>query len=263
MLSTDAGRAASRELRRVGWLLHAHVVETKLYALRDAVKHNFDPNQPRVPAGDPDGGQWTDEGGGTGGRLPSGSLGDESERIRLAQARRGRGGSGYIQLGNGQFAEPTPAQAARYEFARDRADTLIGRVRERDPQWHPTPSFTETVEGEILAAQAEAREAEAYLRQLIFYGQGPGRNDKGSIPARGPSRSFTKQERDEINKLGRDHGCHTCGSRDPGTPSGNFIADHQLPNAVNPEGRPQRLYPQCLPCSFRQGGWLSGRGSKK
>ena len=29
-----------------------------------AGKANFDPNQPRVPAGNPDGGQWTDAGGG-------------------------------------------------------------------------------------------------------------------------------------------------------------------------------------------------------
>ena len=68
------------------------MVETKLQALREAVKANFDPNQPRVPAGNPDGGQWTDAGGGTGGRLPSGpgtllDVGDsESERVRLAQS---------------------------------------------------------------------------------------------------------------------------------------------------------------------------------
>jgi len=92
MFVPDAGRAASRELRRVGWLLHAHVVETKLYALREAVKTNFDPNQPRVPAGHGrESGRWTDAGGGTGGRLPSGSGtlldsgGSQSERIRLAQ----------------------------------------------------------------------------------------------------------------------------------------------------------------------------------
>ena len=29
----------------------------------------YDPNQPRVPAGNPDGGQWTSEGGGAVGRL--------------------------------------------------------------------------------------------------------------------------------------------------------------------------------------------------
>jgi hypothetical protein len=46
-------------------LLHASVVETKLRALDRAVKAGFDPNQPRVPAGNPEGGRWTDGGGGT------------------------------------------------------------------------------------------------------------------------------------------------------------------------------------------------------
>ncbi len=78
MFASDAGRAASRALHRAGWLLHAHVVETKLCALRDAVEDKYDPNQPRVPAGNPDGGQWTD-GGGVGGSS------GPSERVRLAQ----------------------------------------------------------------------------------------------------------------------------------------------------------------------------------
>jgi hypothetical protein len=30
-------------------------------------KANFNPDQPRVPAGNPDGGQWTSDGGGNGG----------------------------------------------------------------------------------------------------------------------------------------------------------------------------------------------------
>jgi len=40
----------------------------------------FDPNQPRVPAGSSDGGQWTDGGGGGG----SGSVGDQIVRIASA-----------------------------------------------------------------------------------------------------------------------------------------------------------------------------------
>src|SRR3981189_102579 len=32
-------------------------------------RSHFDPNQPRVPAGHPDGGQWTGQGGGIGTRL--------------------------------------------------------------------------------------------------------------------------------------------------------------------------------------------------
>ncbi|MGH6737333.1 MAG: hypothetical protein ACRECX_14845 [Methyloceanibacter sp.] len=77
MQSSDAGRAATRALHRVRWALHVYLVETKLHALRYAVKASFDPNQPRVPAGNPDGGQWTDGGGGGGGAV-SGSAGSDT-----------------------------------------------------------------------------------------------------------------------------------------------------------------------------------------
>jgi hypothetical protein len=39
------------------------------------VKAGFDPSQPRVPAGNSEGGEWTDTGGGSGARTPSGSGG--------------------------------------------------------------------------------------------------------------------------------------------------------------------------------------------
>ncbi len=42
----------------------AATVETNIRLLAEAVKANFNPNQPRVPAGTPEGGQWTDAGGG-------------------------------------------------------------------------------------------------------------------------------------------------------------------------------------------------------
>jgi hypothetical protein len=47
------------------------VVEAKLRELERAVKSGFDPDEPRVPAGGPDGGQWT--GGGGGGTSEAGS----------------------------------------------------------------------------------------------------------------------------------------------------------------------------------------------
>jgi hypothetical protein len=52
------------ELRRVRpdyyWLCFRYEAWKRDYAR----KANFNPNQPRVPAGNPDGGQWTSEGGG-------------------------------------------------------------------------------------------------------------------------------------------------------------------------------------------------------
>ncbi|HEX7174811.1 MAG TPA: RHS repeat-associated core domain-containing protein [Pyrinomonadaceae bacterium] len=82
----------------------------------------------------------------------------------------------------------------------------------------------------------------------------PGPHAGESIPARGPQRDFTPQERSDINRIGQETGCHTCGSKDPGTKSGNHIPDHQPPNQLNPNGGPQELYPHCLSCSRTQGG---------
>lgn len=82
----------------------------------------------------------------------------------------------------------------------------------------------------------------------------PGPHAGDSIPARGPGRDFTPGEREAVNEIGRETGCHTCGTKDPGTKSGNFVPDHQPPSATSPEGTPQRLYPHCLSCSRTQGG---------
>ena len=86
MHSLDVSWNASAQLRRVGWLLRASLVETKLRALERAAKVKFDPNQPRVPAGNPDGGEWTDGGGGGGGGTQLGSphAGSADGSIQLA-----------------------------------------------------------------------------------------------------------------------------------------------------------------------------------
>jgi RHS repeat-associated protein len=82
----------------------------------------------------------------------------------------------------------------------------------------------------------------------------PGPYAGDSIPARGPGREWTAEEQETIDQIGQQTGCHTCGTTDPGTKSGHFIPDHQPPSALNPDGDPQRLYPQCLSCSRVQGG---------
>ncbi len=84
----------------------------------------------------------------------------------------------------------------------------------------------------------------------------PGPYANESIPARGPGRDFTAAERDQINEIGRKTGCHSCGTTNPGTKSGDFIPDHQPPNALNVSGGPQQLYPHCKTCSLRQGGQI-------
>ncbi|MBJ7950027.1 hypothetical protein JDS95_28360 [Bacillus cereus group sp. N24] len=91
----------------------------------------------------------------------------------------------------------------------------------------------------------------------------PGKYAKASIPAfKGQSRNFSAQTRKTINKLGNKQGCHSCGIRKPGTKSGNYIPDHQPPNALA-RGRKQRLYPHCKTCSSRQAGKVSALSKKQ
>jgi hypothetical protein len=79
----------------------------------------------------------------------------------------------------------------------------------------------------------------------------PGRFANESTPGNG-GRTFTSQTRIQINRIGGQTGCHTCGIRTPGTKGGNFIPDHQPQIRLSPG--PYRLYPHCQGCSWLQGG---------
>jgi hypothetical protein len=157
---------------------------------------------------------------------------------------------------NNRWFEVEGGQAVRLAAAQARQHNAIARVRELEPNWRPKPSAHETVEGLIRTYEAEAREAEARLAELTRAGIGLGPFAGESIPARGPGRDFTASERREINRIMNQTGCHTCGTSNPGTTTGNAILDHQPPTRWNPHNRRQRLYPQCLSCSGRQGNWI-------
>ncbi len=223
-------------------------------------KAGFNPGQPRVPAGNPDGGQWTSEGGAGAGSgrndpriLSDTTPGNDWKPGAQYVQSRARGGPVLI---NGRMVTPTPGQAARLTVAEAQARGAIARVREIDPNWRPSPSAYESVEGLIRAHEADARQAEQRFVDLQRHGIGPGPFANESISARGPERDFTPEERREINRIGNEAGCHTCGIRDPGTTSGNFVPDHQPPNALNPNNKSQRLYPHCIYCSDNQGLWI-------
>jgi len=226
-------------LGRLAWTLASQRVQVKFLRLDLMLKAGFDPSQPRVPAGNPDGGEWTRPGGG---------------RWQLAQNTPRRPVSGSRPR-NG-LGQATPAQQTMLDSLRSQADAAVRRVQERDPKWKPRPNLDETIDGRIASYRAELAEAEIRLIELERIGIGPGYNAGESIPARSESRSLRVEERNELNRIGRTTGCHTCGATDPGTHRGNFVGDHQLPNAMNPFGREQRLYPQCLSCSKQQGLWI-------
>jgi RHS repeat-associated protein len=79
----------------------------------------------------------------------------------------------------------------------------------------------------------------------------PGPFAEGSVPSGGPG-SVSLAEQRGVNSLGGQFGCHSCGASEPGTPSGNWVGDHQ-PVSRWADGQPQDLYPQCLACSRQQG----------
>ena len=128
-------------------------LELRRLLIARARKH-YNPNQPRVPAGNPEGGRWT--GGGSSGGGP------RSEHAQL-RPRRLPGGYRIIAV---RAYEATPAQEARLDITAAQARALVREVQRRDPTWKPRPSLYEGVEGQILANQSEAQQGRARLREL-------------------------------------------------------------------------------------------------
>lgn len=117
----------------------------------------------------------------------------------------------------------------------------------------PTPDVGAAAVAGRAAARAEAGEAAAAARAGRV---GPGPYAKDTIPA-GPSARPNAAQQRQINEMGRANGCHTCGTKNPGTKRGNFVGDHQPPTKLNPPGGPQQYHPQCQNCSNVQGGRVS------
>lgn len=194
-------------------------VARRAEAAAEAKNRAFNPLQPRVPAGSGrESGRWTSTGG-------------------VVATMPGA----------------TPAQQARLQASADHANAIVARVRQIDPNWRPTPSAFQTVEGAIAHNKAVAQEAARRIGDLLNIPYGPGPFAGRSVPTSGPYP--TAAERREVNAIGRDTGCHTCGTTRPGTPRGNFVCDHQTPTALNRPGTPQRLFPHCWGCSNSQGGF--------
>jgi RHS repeat-associated protein len=77
----------------------------------------------------------------------------------------------------------------------------------------------------------------------------PGPFAKESIP--GHMGKPTASEQQQVNALMEKNGCHTCGTKDAGTKSGNAVVDHQPAQAL---GETKQFLPHCVTCMRRQGG---------
>ena len=231
---------ADAALARFRYAIAANRVLLAGERFRRELKAGFHPNEPRIPAGNPGiGGQWTDEGG-------------VSARVVRVQSRGPRVEEPPERIGDRLF-DATPAEEALLEISQAQMQAALRRVQQLDPNWKPRPSLYETIEGEITANEAATREAQDRLYELSRVGSGPGPFAVESQPARGPGRSWTAAEIRENNRIGRTYGCHTCGTKDPETASGNYVLDHQAPIRLNRNGLPMRIYPHCALCSARQG----------
>lgn len=207
-------------------------------ALSLRLKAGFRPDQPRIPAGNPDGGQWVAEGDGTRPFLVS---------------RRGPRGGGQVRI-LGRWQPISPAQEARLAVSTSRMQEAVRAVHRREPNWKPTPQVYETVEGLIRANEAIAREATLRALQRSLPRTGIGPYAKEWIRAPATNRKLRRAEQAAIDRIGHTYGCHRCGRKTPGSPNGHFVGDHQVPTSL---GTPSRIYPHCWFCSKSQGGLIS------
>jgi hypothetical protein len=164
---------------------------------------HFNPDQPRVPAGHSDGGQWTRVGA-VGRRHTASDITPENAWRPGKQYAQNRGGRGSVPVRIGsQLFEVEPGQAARWEVAAARAEEAIRRVREIEPHWRPKPgAYATGIESEIRKADDLTVEAEARIAELQRVGIGPGPFAGEYIPARGETRNLRAEERDQLNRIG-------------------------------------------------------------
>jgi hypothetical protein len=152
---------------------------------------HYNPDQPRVPAGHPDGGQWTRVGAGAGENHPrvmSDATPDDLWRAGGQYASSQRRGTVPVRIGE-RWVEIESGQVNRLVEAQARAHNAIARVRALDPSWRPRPSAYESVEGLIRAYESEAEQAQARLREFAGIEPWP------IIPRQRPT---TAQDRNEV-----------------------------------------------------------------
>lgn len=171
---------------------------------------------------------------------------------RSTRVSRRRGGGGQIRIG-GRSHPITPAQEVLLAQSYAAMRRAIQDVRKVDPEWKPPAQAYSTVEGLIAANRAIENEARRHIFERLGTGAGVGPNAWEWMPAPHTNRRLTRAEQREVDRIGRVRGCHRCGRTEPGTPSGSFIGDHQLPKSM---GTPTRIYPHCFSCSASQGGLL-------
>jgi hypothetical protein len=140
----------------------------------DVSLEKYSPDQPRVPAGNPDGGQWTSDDG-SGGSNDSRVISDaasDNTWIPGAEYAGGIEDDDNESRSSGQPFEGTPAQQARDALALAQYRSMLAQLRRLDPTWTPSASAVDpnSIEGDIAQLRAATQEAEAHLTYLKSLG---------------------------------------------------------------------------------------------
>jgi hypothetical protein len=143
----------------------------------------YSPDQPRVPMGNPDGGEWTKLGETShlvhSTDAPGFESGQHSDpRVRYASLESLPGGPVIDTLTGTHYAagaesdegsareenfETSPGEQIRINTAQARLNDLVARVQRIDRNWLPQPGVYGNAEGKIATLEAQAQEAEAFL----------------------------------------------------------------------------------------------------
>ena len=234
------GEPSAVDLARLQYWNGVLRLEARTLAL--ALKAGYRANQLRVPRGYPEGGQWT-------------VGGERVERVSGGSGRPRQNNSGQLFIA-GRWQNVSQAQSMTITVSYGRLQQNLTAIRRIDPNWKPTPQLYETVPGYLRALEWNVRETQLRLCELSGHRAGPGPFAAERVPTHRQDKPPTRAEQREIDRIGQSSGCHWCGTRDPGTQNGHFIADHQVPKS---RGTPSHFYPHCATCSKSQGGMLSRR----
>ncbi len=136
--------------------------EVKLL-LAEIAHKRFDPSQPRVPAGNSDGGEWTSTGGSGEGRVQVVSR----TPPRAPGGRRNSNGPPVRPItiaGRTEWVSPTTFHQYNSSYAL--AQTMTNLARRYDANWRPESTIVGNVAGQIAANRATAAQALRHIQRL-------------------------------------------------------------------------------------------------
>lgn len=225
-------------LAQLKWQLAGLRLQAAMLRLSVGLKAGFRRDQPRVPRGQPEGGQWT--------KVPG--------YAQVYRVARRRAGGGQIRIG-GRWHSITPAQEARLQVSAGAMRDAVKRVQSADPHWRPRPQAYETVEGQIRANEAIRLQAELRLFELTGRPIALGPFAREWITLAPGQMRLSAEQRRQLDAIGQRYGCHGCGSTSNLTRNGHSVGDHQMPSALS---QPTLIAPHCIHCSNVQGGYVGG-----